>query len=260
MRGGPFAVEFMELALIAHAERDRREFLGGPRPLRRKLWLAFMVSLTLAACADKRGGTVPYGVQDFGSPDAPVALKTDDSYHIGPGDTLTVVVFRVPDLSGDVTVDVTGNFAMPLIGQVEATGKTTDQLSSELATRLGAKYLQSPEVRVAVKSATSQRVTIDGSVKQAGIYPLAGSTTLIQAIALARGTDTDANPRRVVVFRMIKGQRQAASFDLTDIRRGTQPDPEIFGNDIIVVDGSKARQNFRDALSTVPLLAIFRPF
>ena len=218
------------------------------------------IVLGLAACADKRGGTVPYDVQSFGSPDAPVALKTDDSYHVGPGDQLSVVVFRVPDLSGDVAVDMTGNFTMPLIGQVAAAGKTTDDLQVELTERLGAKYLQKPEVRVAVKSATNQRVTIDGSVKQAGIYPIAGTTTLIQAVALARGTDVDANPRRVIVFRVIGGQRQAASFDLTDIRRGVQPDPAIYGNDIIVVDGNKARQNFRDALSAVPLLSIFRPF
>ncbi|MFC3558217.1 polysaccharide biosynthesis/export family protein [Sphingomonas qilianensis] len=187
-------------------------------------------------------------------------LKTDESYHIGPGDQLAIVVFRVPEMSGDVTVDMTGNLTMPLIGQVSAVGKTADQLQTELAALLGSKYLQNPEVRVAVKTANNQRVTIDGSVKQAGIYPIAGPTTLIQAIALARGTDTDANPRRVIVFRVIGGQRQAASFDLTDIRRGGAPDPAIFGNDVIVVDGNKARQNFRDALTAVPILSIFRPF
>ena len=226
----------------------------------RAVLLLVAASVALLACSDKRGGTVPYDVASFGSPDAPVALKTDESYHVGPGDTLSVIVFRVPDLTGDVTLDMGGNFTMPLIGQVAAIGKTTDQLQSELTQRLGSKYLQSPEVRVAVKSATNQRVTIDGSVKQAGIYPIAGSTTLIQAIALARGTDVDANPRRVVVFRTIGGQRQAASFDLTDIRRGESPDPAIYGNNIIVVDGNKARQSFRDVLSTVPLLSIFRPF
>lgn len=249
--------------MIARVESDRGEFSVGTKSAFRfpSLLVAGLVAACLlAGCADKRGGTVPYEPKNFGSPDAPVALKTDDSYHIGPGDGLSVIVFRVPDLSGDVTVDLTGNFSMPLIGQVAAVGKTADQLQAELAKRLGEKYLQNPEVRVAVKSASSARVTIDGSVKQAGIYPIAGQTTLIQAIALARGTDTDANPRRVVVFRTISGQRQAASFDLTDIRRGASPDPAIFGNDIIVVDGNRARQNFRDVLSAVPLLSLFRPF
>nr|WP_295670990.1 polysaccharide biosynthesis/export family protein [Sphingomonas sp.] len=250
--------------MIAQAEPGRGAFSGGSWHLRRMARGAILAALAmpvvLAGCADKRGGSVPYDVKNFSNPDAPVALKTNDSYHIGPGDVLSVVVFRVPDMTGDVSVDMTGNFTMPLIGQVAAIGKTSDDLAKELAQRLGAKYLQNPEVRVAVKSATNQRVTIDGSVKQAGIYPIAGSTTLIQAIALAKGTDTDANPRRVVVFRTIGGQRQAASFDLTDIRRGAATDPEIFGNDIIVVDGNKARQNFRDALSAVPLLSLFRPF
>lgn len=246
--------------MIAHAEPGRGGFSGGSRLARHSVLLLLLVPLALSACADKRGGTVPYDVKNFASPDAPIALKTNESYHIGPGDVLSVVVFRVPDMTGDVAVDLSGNFTMPLIGQVAAIGKTSDELSAELVQRLGSKYLQNPEVRVAVKSATNQRVTIDGSVKQAGIYPIAGSTTLIQAIALAKGTDTDANPRRVVVFRTIGGQRQAASFDLTDIRRGSAADPAIYGNDIIVVDGNKARQNFRDALSAVPLLSLFRPF
>ncbi|MEG3086696.1 polysaccharide biosynthesis/export family protein [Sphingomonas sp. PB4P5] len=246
--------------MSADVTTNRAFLCGGFRATRHIGAVLAVAALSLSACADRRGGKIPYDVKNFGSPDAPVALQTNETYHVGPGDELSVVVFRVPDMSGDVAVDMTGNFTMPLIGQVQAIGKTTDQLQTELTQRLGTKYLQNPEVRVAVKTASNQRVTIDGSVKQAGIYPITPSTTLLQAIALAKGPDTDANPRRIIVFRMIGGQRQAASFDLTDIRRGLAPDPAIYGNDVIVVDGNQLRKNFKDTLSALPLLSIFRPF
>jgi polysaccharide export outer membrane protein len=83
--------------------------------------------------------------------------------------------------------------------------------------------------------------------------------TLIQAIALARGTTQDANPRRVAVFRTIGGQRQAAAFDLTAIRRGEANDPPIYPGDIVVVDGSRVKEVQRQILQTIPLLAIFGP-
>jgi polysaccharide export outer membrane protein len=84
--------------------------------------------------------------------------------------------------------------------------------------------------------------------------------TLLQVVAMAHGTDEDANPHRVAVFRQIQGQRMAAAFDLEDIRRGKAEDPRIYSGDIVVVDGSKVRQAWKSALSSLPLLAIFRPF
>jgi polysaccharide export outer membrane protein len=83
--------------------------------------------------------------------------------------------------------------------------------------------------------------------------------TLIQAVALARGTTDDANARRVAIFRTIGGQRQAAAFDLTSIRRGQATDPEIYPGDIVVVDGSKIKEAEKQIFNSVPLLAVFRP-
>lgn len=214
----------------------------------------------LGGCADSRGGSIPYGVSKFNAPDPIAAVAAENAYRTGPGDTVTIAVMRVPDLSGDAVIDPTGDITMPLIGKVPAIGKTTDQLASDITSRLSAKYLQNPEVRVALKASSSQRITVDGSVNGPGIYPIAGSTTLLQAIALAKGTSPDANSRKVAVFRTIAGQRQAAAFDLTDIRRGKAPDPEIFGNDIIVVDGSASKATLKNVLQTIPLISLFRPF
>ena len=76
---------------------------------------------------------------------------------------------------------------------------------------------------------------------------------------MAKGTTEDANARRVAVFRTVGGQRQAAAFDLTSIRRGEAPDPEIYPGDIIVVDGSSVKAVQKQVLQSIPLLAIFGP-
>jgi polysaccharide export outer membrane protein len=223
--------------------------------------VALLVPVLLTACAGGRGGSVPYEVKNFGQPDAPVAATGPDvEYRIGALDQLGVTVYRVPDLSGDLQVDSAGNVAMPLIGNLVAIGKTANELGAEIKKKLGEKYMNDPEVQVVVKSASNARITVDGSVGAPGIYPLQGRMSLIQAIAMAKGTTDDANPHRVVIFRQINGQRQAAAFDLQSIRRGEMADAEIFGNDIIVVDGSASKSTFKTVVSTVPLLALFRPF
>jgi polysaccharide export outer membrane protein len=96
-------------------------------------------------------------------------------------------------------------------------------------------------------------------VKEGGSFPVGGPISLIQAVAMAKGTDEDANPRRVAVFRTIGGQRQAAAFDLTSIRRGQSPDPPIYPGDIIVVDGGSVKSKTKQILQAIPLLAIFGP-
>jgi polysaccharide export outer membrane protein len=149
---------------------------------------------------------------------------------------------------------------MPLVGEVDAVNLTTAQLDERITGLLSQKYFEHPDVSVAIKESTAHVVTVDGAVTQAGQYPIAGPVTLIQAVALARGTTQDANARRVAVFRMIGGQRQAAAFDLTGIRRGEAQDPQIYPGDIVVVDGSKIKEAQKQIFQSVPLLSIFRPF
>jgi polysaccharide export outer membrane protein len=101
---------------------------------------------------------------------------------------------------------------------------------------------------------------VDGAVKASGSFPINGSLTLMQAIALSGGTSEDANLRRVAVFRTVSGQRQAAAFDLQEIRRGRSIDPPVFAGDIVVVDGSAVKETQKRILSNLPILSIFRPF
>jgi polysaccharide export outer membrane protein len=85
-------------------------------------------------------------------------------YRIGPSDLLSVTVFQTKDLDREVRVDNAGQVSLPLIGAVEAAGRTAHELEADLATRYGARYLQDPQISVFVKEFASQRVSVDGAV------------------------------------------------------------------------------------------------
>ena len=227
-----------------------------PRQLRSGTALAAIV--LLAGCADSRGGPIPYN-QTFAPPDAPSVAQLEANYKILPMDKLAIRVFKQDDLTGDYDVDLAGHISLPLIGEVEAANLTTAELDQRLTEKLGAKYLEHPDVSVSIKQSAGRLVTIDGAVKDSGSFPVLGNLTLMQAVALAKGTTEDANPHRVAIFRTIGGKRQAAAFDLTSIRRGQAQDPQVYPGDIVVVDGSSVKAMEKRLLQSIPLLAIFGP-
>ncbi|MBX7496418.1 polysaccharide export protein [Qipengyuania sp. 6B39] len=182
-------------------------------------------------------------------------------YRIGVLDVLSVRVFQEPELTFDqIAVDAAGRINFPFIGEVDASGKTPVELSDEIEYRLGQSYIRNPQVVVGVVTSAGQRVTVDGQVNQPGVYEVAGSSSLIEAVARAQGTTETAVEDEVVVFRQIDGERYGAIFDLRAIREGRVPDPEILGGDRIVVGFSATRGLYRDFLRAAPLLNVFTRF
>jgi polysaccharide biosynthesis/export protein len=229
-----------------------------PVKARVRLSATLAALLLIAGCADTRGGPIAYD-QKFAAPDAPSLQTLESNYKIAPMDKLAIKIFKQEDLTGDYDVDLAGHISLPLIGEMEAANLTTAELDQKLTERLGEKYLEHPDVSVAIKQSAGRLVTIDGAVKDSGSFPVAGNLSLMQAVALAKGTTEDANPRRVAIFRTINGKRQAAAFDLTSIRRGEAQDPPVYPGDIVVVDGSSNKSLEKRLLQSIPLLAIFGP-
>lgn len=189
------------------------------------------------------------------------AAATLSGYQIGPLDELDINVFQVPDLTRTVQVDASGNLLLPLVGEVQARGKTPGELARLIETRLEKDYLHDAQVTVAVKTASSLTVTVDGAVIEPGVYTLKGPTTLLQAVALAKGPDPRvANLKKVAVFRDVGGQRSSNIYDLKAIRAGRAQDPVIQGKDIIVVESSGAKSFLRDFISALPIVSAFRPY
>lgn len=232
--------------------------VGSPLPSAMAVCLLALVLALLPGCAS-RGGAIPYEVADFGAPDPISQTSLQADYTIAPLDQLAIQVFQVKDLSGTYQVDLTGRITMPFIGSVRAVDLTADELSEELERRFSESYLKNPEIAVGVAESRGSVITVEGSVKKPGIYPAIGRTTLLQAIALSGGVDEFGNPKRIAIFRQVDGKRMAAAFDVTSIRAGEVPDPEVFRGDIIVVDGNNVRRAWRDTIQAFPIFQIFSP-
>jgi polysaccharide export outer membrane protein len=176
-------------------------------------------------------------------------------YLIGPLDKLNITVFQVKDLTVEnIQVDATGQILLPLIGSVIAKGKTTTALSNEIAGKLKEHYLQSPQVSVTVADTASQKVTVEGAVNEAGVFELKGRTSLLEAVARAKGVSKAANSHRVSIIRSVDGVPHAATFDLAAIGAGKAGNPEVIANDVIIVDTSKAKSVWHGMVEVLPAL------
>jgi polysaccharide biosynthesis/export protein len=217
---------------------------------------AFGLAATLAAAPPALAGSKTPVSTDLPPPDpAYASLDVAKNYRIGPLDKLDINVFQVDELKTEVQVDASGNITLPLLGDLVAAGKTTTELAAEIAGRLDAKYLKSPQVTVMVKEAESQKVTVGGAVIQPGVYEIKGHTTLLQAVALARGADRVADLKHVTVFRQVNGQRYVATVDMRQIQNGKVADPEIYGDDLVMVGTSGFKSTLREVTGVAPLLS-----
>lgn len=224
-----------------------------------RIFVTTLMALGLLFAVACQNGPVADPNQSLPIPDATISVSPGD-LRVAPMDTLQIQVFGVSDLDGAYQVDFEGRLKLPLIGEVPVVGKTAGEIAFLLEERYEQNFLQDPDVSVTIEQSVGRRITVDGSINSPGLYPITGNLTLLQAVAQAGGPADGANPRNVVVFRQINGQRHAAAFDLLAIRNGKAEDPEVFGNDIIVVDGSEARQTYGEVLRSLPLIALFMAF
>jgi len=200
----------------------------------------------LAGCSngpdavDLAGGT-PSSFVAIAPTDSPATAGAAAEYLLSPGDLLDISVFQVPDLTKEVQIDATGEISLPLIGGIKAAGETTHSLETELAGKLKAKYLQSPQVSVFLKQSAGEHVTVTGQVIKPGDYPIAGKMTLVQALAQAGDFNTLGDPGSVTVYRQANGSRVAAKFNVDDIRAGKAADPELYPGDMVMVNTSTSR-------------------
>ncbi len=187
-------------------------------------------------------------------PAEPAPLPQD--YVIGPLDVVDVRVFKEPDLSVEkVQVDAAGRMSLPLLGSVQAAGKSPAMLTAELA-QSWRRYLKDPRVNVTLTSIT-RKIIVEGQVRQAGVYDIRGSATLVEALAMARSTTDLADLDQVFVFRTIDGQVRGARFNMRRIRVGADPDPQILAGDKVVVGMNYLKDAWREVFNA-PIYNIFR--
>lgn len=178
-----------------------------------------------------------------------------------PKDRINLIVDREPQLSlAAVAVDEDGGFDAPAIGRVQAAGRSTEEVAAEVRSRLAREQLVDPRVSVNVADYGSHLVTVEGAVTQPGLYPFPPGTTLLGALALARGPLRVARRDQVAVFRGAGPERSVAVFDLDRVRAGEMVDPRLEPGDRVLIGFSGLGQAWQDFLSSAPLVALFTRF
>ena len=215
------------------------------------------------AARDADGGkiaTVASGEQQAAISKVALTLSSSSdpnskAYKIGPRDVLEVTVFKVPDLSKVVQVSEAGTINYPLVGELEAGGRTAREVEQDLTKLLGAKYLQNPQIGVFIKEYNSQRVTVEGAVKKPGVYPITGGMSLLQAIATAGGFESNAE-ETILLIRQKTGKSSAGKFDVSQIRQGKSEDVQLEAGDVIIASTSDIKQGMEVFYRLAPLAAI----
>ena len=163
----------------------------------------------------------------------PATARADDSYRLGAGDVVEVAVFQEETLTNRYPINDDGHIEMPLLGAVKASGLSVDELDTQITSALGERYLVNPQVTIQVKEFHSQVVQVLGDVNEPGVYPLTGSTTLEEILALAGGVRSDRATREA----MIKNEREGGQrvVNLNTLRISGEDAVYLRGGDVVYI-------------------------
>jgi polysaccharide export outer membrane protein len=151
----------------------------------------------------------------------------DASFVIGNDDLLAINVWKEPDISRSIPVRSDGRISLPLVGEVQASGRTPLQLEEDIATRLR-NYIAAPEVTVMVQEIHSEKFNILGQVAKPGSYSLEVATTVLDAIAAAGGFRDFANQKGVYILRQNPGGGESRiAFNYKKVIKGKNPQQNI---------------------------------
>lgn len=232
---------------------------------RKTLILLLLAAVGLSACASDKLVGRP-GLTILQNSELPPPTQDDDelqhrTYRVGPGDKLSILTYGIEELSArEVLVDANGDIGLPLAGTLPAAGRTPAELAGEIEAAFRARQVRAPIVTVSA-TASGQYVTVEGQVKEPGLYPVVGQMTLIRAVASAKGLTEIANTNFVVIYRDVGSQKMAALYDLRAIRQGIYPDPQVYPNDIVTIGEAGGRRAFPTivqgaALLVTPIVAL----
>ena len=156
----------------------------------------------------------------------PSTIKAQADYILGSEDVLEIIVWSHDDLTREIPISLEGYISFPLIGEIKAAGKSTNQLAKNITKKLAEGYIIHPQVTVTVKEYKSQKFFIMGEVQKPGKFDLEPGITVLMAISLGGGLTEKAAPRRTLIRREEKGKKK--EFKIT-------MDTLVQSNDTIIV-------------------------
>jgi len=160
-----------------------------------------------------------------------------DAYKIGSGDILEIVTWKEPDFTREqVLVRIDGKISFPLLGDVQAAGRTPLEINKDIEAGLK-NYVDNPIVTVTVKNPESQKFYILGEVKKTGEYPIIKGLTVLQAFALAGGFTDWASKKEIILLRNEKGKNKVYSVNYKKIvkNKDFSQNIQIKADDTIIV-------------------------
>jgi polysaccharide export outer membrane protein len=176
--------------------------------------------------------------EEIAAREMPVEAGSGSSYLINSGDVLEIFVWNEEELNKQVIVRPDGFISLPLAGQIEAGGKTPDQLEQAIAEALG-KYLKdAPQVTASVIALDGNKIYVLGKVQRPGEFPMNRQTDIMQALALAGGLNQFAAENKIVVLRRdALGKLHATPFEYGEVKGGDDLETNILlqSGDVVVV-------------------------
>ena len=160
----------------------------------------------------------------------------EGSYKIGKGDVLEIHVWKEPDLSKETFVRMDGMMSLPLLNDVQASGRTPMQLKEDIEKRLK-EFVEETTVTVIVKVPTSQKYYILGEIGRTGEYDLLKELTILQAFARAGGFTEWAAKTKIILLRIENGKEKIITINYKDIIKGKDfsQNVPLKANDTIIV-------------------------
>jgi len=182
---------------------------------------ALLLGVTVLAGGQSQKKTEP-GAQAT----APAPATVDATFTIGPGDVLSIDVWKEQEITRQVPVRPDGKISLPLLGDVQAEGLTAPGLAASITEKLR-KYVANPQVTVIVQAVNSQRFYVIGEVNRGGAFPLLPGMTVMQALSSAGGFTQFANMKNIYVLRTENGKQVKYPFNYKDAIKGKRLDQDI---------------------------------
>jgi len=167
---------------------------------------------------------------------SPVHAQQVAAYTVKPGDLLLVAVWKEPDLQGPVLVRPDGTFSIPLVGEVDAKGKSVSELQKIVSERLS-KFIADPVVTISVQEVRGNKVYVIGQVTKPGEFIVNPQVNVMQALSMAGGTTAFAQLDEIRILRHVGSAQQALHFDYKEVLKGRRLEQNIDlqAGDVVVV-------------------------
>jgi len=164
------------------------------------------------------------------------SAAAEPGYQVGPEDVLAISVWKEDSLKQEVLVRPDGGLSFPLIGEVQAAGKTAGQLQQEITERLN-KFIPDPVVSVSVLKVVGNKIYVIGKVNRPGEYPCGRYVDVLQALSMAGGLTPFASQNDIKVLRKENGKDTVLPFHYSQVEKGQDLEQNVTlkSGDVVVV-------------------------